>query len=104
MIGHTHQVVVAAEGEEILGFVVVSVGDNRSTGEIQFVGVREDCKRQGLGRRLLLSAIDWLLDTAGVSAVRLSVSEELVGARGLYESVGFRLRFTGVGFRKTAAR
>ena len=54
--------------------------------------------------RLLLSAVDWLLDRAGVSWVCLDVGEELVNARRLYESVGFRLRFTGVGLEKTLAR
>jgi GNAT superfamily N-acetyltransferase/RimJ/RimL family protein N-acetyltransferase len=100
MIGQSHQVLVVAEGEEVLGFVVVSVEE----GEIQFFGVREDCRRQGYGRRLLLSAIDWLLDSAGVSWVCLNVGEELVHARGLYESVGFRLQFVGVGLQKTLAR
>jgi GNAT superfamily N-acetyltransferase len=104
MVGRSHQVLVAAEGKEVLGFVVVSVEGNESTGEIQFFGVREDSRRQGYGRLLLLAAIDWLLDRAGVSRVCLNVGEELVHARGLYESVGFRLRFTGVGLSKTLAR
>jgi GNAT superfamily N-acetyltransferase len=104
MIGQSHQVLVVAEGEEVLGFVVVSVEEGPSSGEIQFFGVREDYRRQGYGRRLLLSAIDWLLGSAGVSRICLNVGQELVQARGLYESVGFRLRFTGVGLQKTLAR
>jgi ribosomal protein S18 acetylase RimI-like enzyme len=101
MVGQTHQVLVVAEREEVLGFVVVSAEGSESAGEIQFFGVREDRRRQGYGRRLLLSAIDWLFDRAGVSWVCLNVGEELVQARCLYESVGFRLRFTGAGLGKT---
>ena len=104
MIGQSHQVLVAAEGAEVLGFAVVSVEGDGSEGEIQFFGVREDRRSQGYGRRLLLSAIDWLLDTAGVSRVCLNVGEELVQARALYERVGFRLRFTGVGLGKVLTR
>ena len=104
MIGISHQVLVVAEGEEVLGFAVMSAEGSQSVGEIQFFGVREDCRRKGYGRRLLLAAIDWLVDKAGVSRVCLNVSEELVHARGLYESVGFRLRFTGIGLSKTLAR
>jgi GNAT superfamily N-acetyltransferase len=100
MIGQSHQVLVVAEEKEVLGFVVVSIDESLSTGEIQFFGVRENYRRQGYGRRLLLSAIDWLLDKAGVSQVCLNVGKELVYARSLYESVGFRLRFTGVGLQK----
>jgi GNAT superfamily N-acetyltransferase len=95
----SHQVLVLAEGGQVLGFAVATTEDGEA-GEIQFLGVREDCRRQGYGRRLLLSAIDWLLDSAGVSRVSLNVGEELVHARGLYESVGFRLRFTGVGLMR----
>ena len=100
MIGQSHQVLVVVEGQEVVGFVVVSVEEGLSAGETQFLGVREDCRRQGYGRRLLLSAIDWLLDRAGASGICLNVGEEQFFARGLYESVGFRLRYTGIGFRK----
>jgi GNAT superfamily N-acetyltransferase len=104
MVGQSHQVLVVAHGEQVLGFVVVSVEGDQSVGEIQFLGVREDCKRRGYGRRLLLSAIDWLFDRAGVIRVCLNVAEELVYARDLYESVGFRLRFTGIGLEKNLQR
>jgi ribosomal protein S18 acetylase RimI-like enzyme len=104
MIGQTHQVLVVAEEKEVLAFAVVSAEASQSAGEIQFIGVREDCRRLGYGRRLLLSAIDWLVGTAGVSQVCLNVRGELVHARDLYESVGFKLRFTGIGLRKMLAR
>jgi ribosomal protein S18 acetylase RimI-like enzyme len=100
MTGRSHHVLVLAEGCEVQGFVVVSVAEGLSTGEIQFVGVRESCRRQGVGRRLLLSAVDTLLDRVGVSAISLNVSQDLAGAQRLYESVGFGLRYIGVGFRK----
>jgi ribosomal protein S18 acetylase RimI-like enzyme len=97
MLGESHQVLVVAEGEEVLGFTVVSTDRILSIGEIQFLGVREDCRGQGHGRNLLLMAIDWLLNRVGVSRVGLNVGEELIHARSLYESVGFKLQFTGVG-------
>ena len=101
MLGQSHQVLVIAESREVLGFAVVSFEKSAFAGEIQFFGVRQDRRRQGYGKRLLLSAIDWLLDTAGVPRVTLNVGEELVHARGLYESVGFRQQFTGIGLSKT---
>jgi ribosomal protein S18 acetylase RimI-like enzyme len=104
MIGQTHQVLVVSEGEKVLGFVVVSTERNHSVGEIQFLGVRQDCRRQGYAKRLLLSGIDWLLDKAGVSRVSLNVGQELAHARDLYESVSFKLRFAGIGLRKMLAR
>ena len=68
MIGQSHQVLVVAQGDEVLGFAVVSVDESLSMGEIQFLGVREEHRRQGVGRRLLLAAIDWLLDGCRGSA------------------------------------
>jgi len=100
MIGQSHQVLVEAQGENVLGFAVVSVEGDQSEGELQFFGVREDHRRKGYGRKLLLSAIDWLVDQVGVKGVSLNVGDQLVHARDLYESVGFRLRFTGVGLEK----
>jgi ribosomal protein S18 acetylase RimI-like enzyme len=100
MIGASHQVFVAVEGPELRGFAVVAVDEAGETGEIQFVGVREDSRGRGLGRDLLLSSAHWLLQEAGVSVVSLNVRDELEGARRLYESVGFRLRFTGIGLRR----
>ncbi|HEY43552.1 MAG TPA: GNAT family N-acetyltransferase [Anaerolineae bacterium] len=100
MLGGSHQVLVVAEEEEVLGFVVMSTDKSLSAGEIQFFGMREDCRGVGYGRSLLLMAIDWLLDSVGVSQVGLNVGEELIHARSLYESVGFKLQFTGVGLQK----
>jgi GNAT superfamily N-acetyltransferase len=100
MIGRSHQVLIEAEGETVLGFAVVGVEGDESVGELQFFGVREESRGRGYGRKLLLSAVDWLLDSAAVTRVCLNVGEELVHARGLYESVGFRLRFTGIGMER----
>jgi GNAT superfamily N-acetyltransferase len=104
MIGQSHHVLVVAEGEVVVGFAVVSTEGRPTEGEIQFLGVREDRRRQGHGRRVLLSAIDWLFDSAGVSQISLNVGEELAHARGLYERAGFRLRYAGMGLRKASAR
>jgi ribosomal protein S18 acetylase RimI-like enzyme len=100
MIGQSHQVLVAAEGDEVVGFVAASVEGKGSPGEVQFLGVREDRRRLGLGKGLLLSAVDWLLNEAKVPWVGLNVNEDRIHARELYESVGFRLRFTGMGLEK----
>jgi len=100
MIGSSHQVMVVTERSVVVGFVVVSVEASPSWGEIQFLGVSEDNRRKGYGRILLLSAIDWLFDVAGVDKVCLNVGDEMVGARSLYESVGFELCYTGIGYER----
>jgi ribosomal protein S18 acetylase RimI-like enzyme len=99
MIGMSHQAFVVAEGSEVLGFAVVGVEAGSSAGEVQFLGVREDCRGQGYGRRLLQSAVGWLFEGAGVTRVCLNVGEEALQARRLYESAGFNLKFVGVGLQ-----
>lgn len=49
-----------------------------------------EARTRGIGRRLLLSAIERCRAHAGIEVVQLCVSSESVAARKLYESVGFR--------------
>lgn len=101
MMGLSHHVLVAAEESDVLGFAVAAVEAAQSGGEVQFLGVREDCRNRGLGRDLLLAAVNWLFDDARVPHVSLNVDSDLSVARELYESVGFRLRFSGIGLSRS---
>jgi len=103
MVGSSCRVFVIAEGVEVLGFAAGCTDEGSKTGEVQFVGVREDRRGKGLGRRLLRTAVDWLFDDAAVSEVLLNVRQDVPHARNLYESVGFRRRHTGIGLRKTVS-
>ena len=104
MIGASYRVFVIVEGTDVLGFAAGSVDEGSKTGEVQFVGVREDRRGKGLGRRLLRTAVDWLFDDAAVSEVSLNVRQDVPHALRLYESVGFKHRYTGIGLRKTESR
>lgn len=100
MIGSGYQAFIAAEGDDVTGYVVVSVDERGTTGIIEYLGVRKTHTGRGLGRDLLLTGVNWLFDEAGVSEIGLNVRDELSGPRRLYESVGFELRFTGVPLRR----
>jgi RimJ/RimL family protein N-acetyltransferase len=52
------------------------------------LGVRRDCWRQGLGRALVKTLLDWA-DARGIVRIGLEVVETNVGAIRLYESLGF---------------
>jgi len=101
MIGRTHHVDVVAEGSEVLGFAVAASEVEEAPGEVQFLGVREDCRGKGLGRGLLQSAVNWLFDEAHVPRISLNVDADILTARKLYESVGFRLQFSGIGLGRS---
>jgi len=104
MIGPSYRVFAIAEGADVLGFAAGSADEGSRSGEVQFVGVREDRRGNGLGRRLLCAVVDWLFDEAAVSEVTLNVRHDVPHAQNLYESVGFTCRYSGIGLRKTDAR
>ena len=53
------------------------------------MGVHRDCRRQGLGERLLATALDWAHAQEGLDWVDLEVISSNLPARRLYERSGF---------------
>ncbi|MBA4383232.1 MAG: hypothetical protein C0410_00705 [Anaerolinea sp.] len=96
-----HQVFVYGQGSEMLGYLYSAIDEYTGDGSIEFVGVREEARGKGIGRLLLQKALHWLFEVKQVQQVMLVVNDNLANARSLYESVGFRLKYTGVHNRKT---
>jgi GNAT superfamily N-acetyltransferase len=99
-LGDDHQVFVYTQGDEILGYLYAAIEEDSGDGSVEFVGVREDTRGKGIGRLLLQTALHWLFEVEKVRQVTLVVNDNLTNARSLYESVGFRLKYTGVHARK----
>jgi mycothiol synthase len=76
----------------------------REQGWVEALAVLREHRRNGLGRALLLEGMR-ALRRRGCTHLMLGVdSQNLTGALGLYESVGFREWSVGVTFRKTLRR
>lgn len=97
-----HQVFVNGQGSESLGYLYAVIDEDTGDGSIEFVGVREETRGKGIGRKLLQTALHWLFKVKQVKQVMLVVNDNLANARSLYESVGFRLKYTGVHNRKVS--
>lgn len=85
---HPHRIVlVARRAGGLTGYIAVEHhgGDQ---GYLDFVGVRPDLRRRGLGRALVTAGVHWLQEQ-GCETVSLTIGEDLRAARSLYESVGF---------------
>jgi ribosomal protein S18 acetylase RimI-like enzyme len=98
-IDGNHQVFVQTDGNQVLGYVFASVSSDADEGEIEFLGVQPGSRHKGLGRKLLKSALYWLFVESKVTHVTLTVNDNNVNARSLYEEVGFRLKYSGVGLQ-----
>jgi ribosomal protein S18 acetylase RimI-like enzyme len=99
-LGNNHKIFVYPPSDEILGYVYAALEEDSGDGSIEFIGVRENARGQGIGRQLLQAALQWLFEEKKVSQVMLVVNDNLTNARSLYESVGFRLKYTGLHARK----
>jgi GNAT superfamily N-acetyltransferase len=95
-----HQVFVWTRGEDVLGYVYATVAEGATEGYVDFLGVRADARRRGLGRRLLLTALKWLFEVRHVPQVGLTVYDDQTPARSLYEAAGFCLKHSGWSYQK----
>jgi GNAT superfamily N-acetyltransferase len=85
-----HHLFVALDGDEEVGHIWLKVSDKAGVRRafVYDVGVREDLRRQGYGRTTMQLAEQWCRDH-GVTELGLHVFAYNVGARTLYEQLGF---------------
>ena len=67
---------------------------------VDFLGVDVNARRRGIGQALLSAILFWFQMKRGLDRVTLTVHDERVTARTLYEQAGFRLLYAGVHLRK----
>ncbi len=99
-LNETEQVFVYIDEAVVQGYIYATVHKEANEGMIEFVGVNAEARGQGIGRKLLATAIRWLFEEKSTPQISLTVLDNLANARALYESVGFHLTYTGVNMRK----
>lgn len=82
------------------GYFFGSAAAEAGEGYVELIGVRADCRRSGLGRRLMLAGLAQLRRTPGLQRVTLSVAADNEGALRLYDGLGFLVRQNMMAFRK----
>ena len=83
---HDMLVLTARDGARLAGFAIMQFDEERA--HLALFAVRPDCRRQGVGRRML----EWLTAsalTAGIVNIRLELRETNLGARRFYLGQGF---------------
>jgi ribosomal protein S18 acetylase RimI-like enzyme len=81
-------VLAAIRDGAVLGYVAAERQED-GAGYIDFLGVDEPARGQGIGRRLIVAACQRLHDDLGCCLVHLTVRESNVAGRRLYATLGF---------------
>lgn len=98
-IDSAHRVFVVSEAGRLLGYVFVYVSPEIGESGIDFIGVEQNQRRHGIGKRLLVTALHWIFSFSEVRTVSLAVDVENTAAIQLYQSSGFNYQRTLRGYR-----
>ena len=91
----------AFDGQRLVGTILV--GHDGRRGLIHHLAVDSDCRRQGLGRRLVQQGLD-ALARQGIAKCHLLVMADNVEARAFWQAVQAELRTTLVVYSLPTAR
>jgi GNAT superfamily N-acetyltransferase len=98
-------VVVAEDGEGLLGFVTCRLQHDTEShlgslvGTIVLVATAGRARRKGVAKATTRAALDWFYDQ-GVKVVEVGTQLRNIPAARLYQSLGFRLVGSGISLRK----
>lgn len=84
-----HRLFAALPGGRLAGYVYVQHKPAEPEGYVDYLGVAESARGQGLGRALLATALRWALLDQQLPCVHLTVRQHNAAALALYRSVGF---------------
>jgi ribosomal protein S18 acetylase RimI-like enzyme len=92
-------VLVAEDGPRFLGYAAGRVQPD-GAGYLDYLAVSDAARGHGAGRDLLVSIGRWLVEAAPKHDVNLTVQDHRNPARRLYESLGFTLQLSMVGYSR----
>ena len=90
-------VLVAEDGPRFLGYAAGRVQPD-GEGYLDYIAVPDAARGHGAGRDLLVAIGRYLVETAPHRNVNLTVQDHRTPARRLYESLGFELQLSMVGY------
>ena len=90
---------LAEEGSRFLGYAAGRVQPD-GAGYLDYLAVPDAARGHGAGRDLLVAIGRYLVDAAPHHDVNLTVQDHRAPARRLYESLGFELQLSIVGYER----
>jgi len=98
--GRHETVLVLEENDGLIGYVHTRVNPTFPEGNIEFLGVVEEARRQGAGTRLVASSLHWMFSFDHIEETWLTVMADNPGARRLYLKLGWESVHAMRGMRK----
>lgn len=95
-----HKIFVSTDSERLLGYLYATINNAPVEGYVEFLAVQPGARGQGVGRRLLISALRWFFEDKQMPQAGLVVLDERTNAQALYQRAGFSLAYTGVSAKK----
>ncbi|OOF32249.1 GNAT family N-acetyltransferase [Salinivibrio proteolyticus] len=77
---------VALDGDKVVGAILVGTDGRR--GYVQHLAVNSNCRGQGIGAKLISSAVE-ALSKVGIAKTHLFVANENINAQSFYEKLGW---------------
>ena len=99
LLDDTHRAFVITQDGHLLGYIYAYV-QTENEGYIDFLGVVESARRHGIGKHLIMAAVQWLFSFDAIQAVALTVLDTNLAAIALYQQTGFTHTRTLKAFRK----
>jgi hypothetical protein len=99
-INETHQLFLAIENEDLLGYHFCKIKPEAESGYVDFIGTDSSARGRGIGADLLASGVNWMLSASSTNKITLTVNADNVPALGLYERFGFVTERVMRGYRK----
>jgi ribosomal protein S18 acetylase RimI-like enzyme len=84
----------------LVGYVFTQGREAYKDGYIDFIGVDERFRRQGIATNLVANALNWFFQYPYVEKVTLTVNTENTPAMRMYQKIGFKMESVSPSYRK----
>jgi ribosomal protein S18 acetylase RimI-like enzyme len=103
-LNENNKVFIIKDNDELSGYIYVEAEPKYGDATIEFFGVSETKRGQGLGAQLLKGALMWLFTFETIGMITLCVNTKNDKAIRLYQNVGFRLQHELCFYKKKIER
>ncbi|MBM7601532.1 ribosomal protein S18 acetylase RimI-like enzyme [Virgibacillus halotolerans] len=98
-LNDNNQLILAKENDfNIKGYVYIEANPKHMEGNIEYVGVSKDFRRQGIGKTLITCALNQLFSYQRIEEITICVGEDNISAVELYRSVGFEAKYNLISY------